>query len=323
MPLTPYTQLKGVTETTVSLLSDQLEFNLYSHLQWGFLNTLGAWVNVTRGMTGNYGGDFSLLRAVADPRFNAGLAGQVWETARKDWVWETGTSLGSGRVPTVCSGVWVNGTFHATATTTGTYQHALDFPNGRVVFTTPIPASSLVQCEYAFRRITVATADLPWWEEFQTRSFRFDDPDFKLTDKGAWGVLAENRVQLPHVVVEAIPKVTSAPLQVGDESLWVRQDVLLHVLAETRQDMKFLHDVLLAQKNHILLGMDKNAVLGADAMPLDAGGSPRGGALMYPALASTYGWKQLYLKDARSTPQACSPPLYYALVRLTVEVDMP
>ena len=69
-----------------NLLINQMESTLKTYLDWGLLS-VGGWTNITTPTSGAYGGTFDALRVVSDPAYTDG---QVWESAKKDWVWETG-----------------------------------------------------------------------------------------------------------------------------------------------------------------------------------------------------------------------------------------
>lgn len=313
--------LKNVTQIGRAALSDQLETNLLSFFQWGLLG-VGNFFNVTIPTSGVYGGNQHQLRLSEDPNY---AQGSVFESFRKDWVWETGVSYVPS--PISVSGVYVNGNFYPNGTT-GTYAFSIDNPNGRVVFNNPIPAGSKVTAEYSYRLFNFTTADVPWWREFQTNSFRVDDSQFQNFGSGAWSVLAQNRIQLPAVIVEATPRTNRTPFEIGNYSAIVKQDVLFHIVTEARSDLKTMHDIITSQWQGRIPGFDKNAVLAANQFPLNGDGSLASGAMMYPALTlpaqqGGFFWRQIRFADVRSydTNFRATAPLYMATVRATCEVD--
>lgn len=310
-----YTELKDVSQANDSLMSDQLEANLTSFFQWGFLG-VGGFFNVVIPTSGAYGGNQHQLRLSEDPNY---LPGQVWEGFRKDWVWETGVPYSTQ--PVRVSGVYVNGNFQP-ATGVGPYEFSVNYPMGQVVFNAPISTGSLVTCEYSYRQHQWYTADSPWWQEVQLDSYRVDDPMFLQYGSGAWSVLADHRVQLPAVVVEATPKTQRWGKQIGDLSQIVRQDVLFHILAETNFDRKTLHDVITYQWQHRILGYDKNLVLASGWYPLNPDGSPQPSGLQYPDLVMNAFWEQIRFMGMASQDHRRFGPVYYSTVRLTAEVDI-
>lgn len=320
--MSTHTSLHGVEEIGRALLSEQLEINLAHFLSWGLLG-VGAFFNVHVPSGGGGVGNTHRLRAVDDPHLEDY---QAWQGYRQDWVWETGVNYHTQ--PLRVSGVYVNGGFHP-CTGTGAYAHHVDYPRGRVVFDTPLPASSVVTCEFSPRYVQVFTSDSPWWRQLQLESFRADSSHFAQPGSGAWSVLAENRVQLPCVVVEAVPRTSRYGTAIGGGAT-VRQEVLFHVVAETPTERKRLHDVLTYQWGKRTVLYDYNAVAEADAFPLDGRGTPASGARMYPDLVKPaaeggFGWRQLRWQDFTSAPQPdqVTAPFYAATVRGVFEVDLP
>ena len=102
MACEPYTKFSKVSNIGDTLLSSEIENNLKWFLDWSLLG-IGGWSNVNIPTSGAYGGTFDKLRLVNDPSYTNG---QVWEGARKDWVWETGSSY-EGYDPIQISGVYL------------------------------------------------------------------------------------------------------------------------------------------------------------------------------------------------------------------------
>ena len=97
------TTFQSVDQIGKTLLNSEIEANLKGFMDWAFLG-IGGWFDVTIPTSGAYGGTFDKLRAVSDPSYTEG---QIWEAARKDWVWETGTPY-ADYDPINISGVWVD-----------------------------------------------------------------------------------------------------------------------------------------------------------------------------------------------------------------------
>lgn len=317
--MTTTTRFKGVTNLGLPLETDQLESNVASFFQWGALG-VGAFSNVNISSVAPYGGRRDRLRLSSDPNFDNG---QVWEGYRKDWVWERDVEY--DYQPIAISGVYVNGDF-VPSSATGAYEHHVDYPNGRVVFENPIPTGSVVTCEYSYRNIQVATADVPWFKLLQQNSFRVDEEFQSATDSGEWSVLPQNRMQLPALVIEATPHFSRRGKQIGGGEICT-QEVLIHVLAENRTDMKKWVDICANQFQHRVSMFDCGAVAEANAYPLLADGSLASGAKMYPELVSSnadggYFLRQLWFKDIRGVGSYESHgSLWFASVRATVEFD--
>lgn len=313
-----YTQLKGITEWGNDELSRQLAVNLETWLDWGLLG-VGAFNNVTIPTSGNYGGSYDSLRLVSDPNYTNG---QVWEGARQDWVWESGIEY--PYQPIRVSGVYVNGSFKSISST-GTYSHSINYPLGRVVFNSPIAVTSTVKANYSYKLVNVCDASTPWFKEIMPFSLRVDDLQYTQLASGAWAVLSQNRVQLPAVVVEVVPRTKLRGLQLGGGQ-WLQKDIIFHVFSETPWEKNKLIDTIVYQKEQTLLSFDLNALRAGNAFPLDGNGSPVSGGLMYPNLVEPTGgffWKKMFVKEVVPQEVTERPPLYQGLVRTTLEIDFP
>lgn len=311
-----FTSLKGFANYGESLTSDILGLSLISFFQWGLLGK-GAFTNINLPSSGAYGGQASVLRLANDPRYNAG---QVWEGFRQDWVWETGVEY--AYQPINFSGVWVNGAYQP-LNGTGTFAHTVNYPLGRVIFQTPIPASSVVQAEYSYRNVHISPADTAWFQAIQFNSFRIDDSQFLQQGSGAWNVLAENRVQLPAIVVEPLTHIRRLEgYELGSMTRIHHQDVVFSIFAETTSDRNKLHDIIINQWPKRIYGIDKNRLLADDKFPLDYNGNRVSGALMYPSLVAEtgiggYRWGLIEFERMHSDEGERTPRLMSSYVRTT------
>lgn len=312
-----YTRLRGVSDIGNSLLIDQLQTNVSAFLTWGFL-CIGAFVNITRPASGAYGGLYSRLRLSEDPNYTKG---QVWEGFRSNWIWESG--LDYSTQPISISGIYLNNTF-LPISTTGTYAYAINYPLGRVVFDNPISRTSQVDLNYSYRYVNVYQADAPWFRDLQFNSFRVDDSHFNLYGSGTWSTNAQNRIQLPAVVVEVVPRRTFKGKELGGGS-FIYQDVLFHIFAETSFDRGNLVDILTYQKQQRINLFDKNLVNTADAWPINNDGMVVPSSLCYPDFVNRYfNGKNAYFFDTFSQESENLTPGYFSgIVRATLEIDSP
>lgn len=275
---------RNVTQIGETLLMSQLETNLKTYLDWGLLE-VGSFSNVTIPTSGAYGGTFDRLRLVDDPSYKLG---QVWESARKDWVWETGLEYSTQ--PINVSGVYVNGVLKTTGD--ATYAHHYNYPLGRVVFNNPINRTSNVKLNYSYRNVQVYIADqAPWWDELQYDSYRVDDSTFHTISSGNWQILANHRVQLPAIVIEAVPRRSFKPYEQGNVKNYVYQDVLFHIIAESRWWRNQLLDVVSLEKDRTIWLYDNNLVSSGNSYPLDYRGMRNSNPKMYPTLINNYKFK--------------------------------
>lgn len=307
MPPT-YTVLKGISDISEYTLCDQLESNIIEFFNWSLLN-IGAFFNSP------LSSPESRLRSVTHPLYTDG---QAWEPFRSDIVWESGISYQIQ--PIAISGVYINGTFYS-KNSVGTYAHHLDYTSGRLIFDSPLPTNSNVQLEYSHRYFHFTSADSPWFREVMFQSFRVDDSQFTQVGSGAWSVLSENRVQLPSVVVETVPRRTFQGYQLGGGQI-VKQDILFHIFTENPWDRKKLLDIISYQKDVTLRSFDKNLVARDDRFAFTETGALSNNALTYPQLIETYLWKNILFDNVTSQETISLPPLYQAVVRGTFEVIM-
>lgn len=322
MAIKDYTLLKGITSIGDSLLMTELERNVKAFLDWGLLNSAGAWTDVLIPSSGIDGGNFHTLRPVFDPQFQDG---QVWETIRSDWVWETGVNYGpSGDDPVNITGVYVNGTFKGSGDIT--YGHYYDYPLGRVIFDTPISTGTTVTMNYSFREVQVDIADeSEIWKTLQYGSLNSNGSQWtSKDDRGEWSVLADSRQQLPCIIIEAVPRRFQRPWEMGNGSLLVSQDILCHVVSQDRWYRNQLIDLLCLQDDKTIRIFNSDEVTASGVQPLDYRGMKRPEAVTYPTLVNDRG-KGYYWKDIRFTNVNCSeaitndPNLHMGTVRMTVE----
>jgi hypothetical protein len=319
MPNTDYLTFKGATHYGDSFLMNMLEVNLKMWYDWSFLK-IGGWVNVAIPTAGAWGGDFSKLRLVRDEGYTVG---QVWESIKKDWVWEDGVDYvdkdGTTRNPLVVGTPTVNNV-------TSAVPFTINYPLGRIIFDTPISSTATVKLPYSYRAVQVYRADdAPWFFELQFGSNDANSPHFAQNDDGSWMVGANHRVQMPCIIIEAIPRADSTGYELGNGSLVIRQDVLFHVVAETRNDRNKLIDVIRQQSDKGIWLFHVDNVIENDDFPLDENGSLVG-SKTYPELVATegdggYRWRQCHMTRAVvSELQSIHPKLHEGTVRTTMEV---
>ena len=282
----------------------------------------GAFSNVAVATSGAYGGTFDRLRLVDDLSY---VQGQVWESARKDWVWESGVSYDIQ--PNELSGVilitvYVNNVFYGTGDVV--YGHHYNYPLGRVVFDSAIPVTSDVQMEYSYRNVQVYIADqAPWWDQIQYDSYRVDDSTLYDVGSGNWQILANNRVQLPSVIIEATSRRNFRPYEMGTVGNYVYQDVFFHILAESRWWRNQLVDVISLEKDRSIWLYDNNKIANITGYPLDHRGMLVSDPLMYPSLVDSYRFKMArFFNMAVTEMESPTSRIHRATVRATFEIVM-
>lgn len=316
------TSFKGTYNIGEFSMSEIIEDNLISYIDWGFLQ-LGAFFNIAIPNSGAYGGDRHRLRSVSDPRY---VNGQVWEAYRQNWIWESGIDLASEQ-PINISGVYVGNTFYPRGS--GYY---IDYRHGQVIFDAPIATNSVVQLEYSHKWVSVlGAADVPWLRNTQTNSFRVDNPNF-LAGSGAWTELAETRLQLPLIAVE-VTDYTYEGYQLGGGQ-WNRNQVVLHVLAENSQIAKRIANILADQSEDTIYVYDPDNLASQDKYPLDYRGELTSEPLCYPSLVAPTGdggfrsdrvqFGKLRIFDTHGQNHGqLGSNIYHSTVRWATEVILP
>lgn len=307
--------LKGIGNFSDISFNDCLSTNLVEHLSWGLLSA-GAFYNVQIPDTsGAYGGNFFTCRLSDDVNYETGC---VWETPRSNWIWESGIPYSTQ--PTTISGIYLNGSFVPTSAT-GNLSYTLSYPLGRVIFDNPLPNNSKVQLNFSFKAVSITEATSPWFKQLQFNSFRVDNPQIELFGSGMYSIMAQNRIQLPAIVVEVVPRRKFAGYQMGGGQ-WLYQDVLFHIFAESSEDRDRLIDVTTFQNNSQIMIFDKNAMYNNMDMPLNYDGSVAPSALCYPNLLNKYAWRGTYFEDTHSQEMVnYTPGFYTAIVRTTTVTD--
>lgn len=316
-------KFSGVSSIGEHLFLSQIENNLKSFLEWGLLN-IGAFINVSISQSNIYGNSQSILKPTSDPNFDDG---QIWQTMRKDWVWEDGVQFsGTSSIysePILISGIYINNIFYPEGSGDPSYSYTIDYINSRVVFDKPIPSLTNINMEYAYRWAQIYTYDhAKWWQQLQ---YRTDDNalHFNQISQGDFSLFSNNRIQLPSIVIESIPRGMSRPYNLGDKSLIMDQEVLLHIIAENRYDRNILIDILRLQQDKVINMYDTNIVIKNGVYPYNIDGSLNINRLKYNELLSnaTYLYKKAMIKDVfASDVESFSPFLSESSVRLKLEI---
>jgi len=291
-------------------LTDQLLYNLKWFLDWNLL-LRGAYGIYERGDI-SWGDETEAeLHVVDDARYPSG---SIWEGAGREWVWESGATLaGSGTVnPFRPSGVWIDGDFYPTATSTGTYAHHIDYLNGRVVFDEPRGDYELVQAEYTRRSVHVGFADEP-----DFRLLMLNAVDAFITDSSASSEPSrEHQLWLPSIFIE-VKDGTQRGQQLGGGQIKTRF-VTFHIFADNPQDRNLLMDWLDYQSRTTFWLADLNQI----TFPFDQYGDIVAGVTNWVDMQAAYPWKKMRVVDSTpSTINSLNSQLFRARVVFEVEID--
>ena len=312
-----YTTLNSFTDPGKSSICELIESNLTMFFDWGVLNA-GSFFNVSVPTSGQYGGNKHQLRLVQDPNYSLG---RVWEGYRSNWVWQSG--LDTSVQPIQVSGVRVANTFYPLSTV-GTYSHIVDYPNGRIIFNSPIPTGSVVTCQYTHKWINVVNIDkVPWFKELQYNSNRIDSSYISQVGSGDWFGLGQTRLQMPIIAVEMSNGGYSTPYALGGGK-WVYRRGVFHVFSEDEQTSKRLADMIQAQADKTIFMVDLDAVGSSNRFPLNPAGSIASGALTYPQMIEAFKGNKVRMIDVEIEKMSrITPSLFHLPVSMTTEAILP
>lgn len=323
------TDLKGVFHIGDSQLMNELETNLKFWLDWGFLR-IGGWQSITPSTADGYSSDLDRLRPIdiigATGEVGEWVDGQVWEGVRKDWVWETAVNYQDRFMATQNP---TQPSAQATVDSVLTSYSYIDYNLGRVIFPSALSTSAVVTMSYSYRNVQVYVANKNnWWQSLHYDSFiNNTESKFHSLGGGNWGIDAQHRVQMPAIMIEAVPRARSRGYQLGDGSYWVQQDVLCTVLAETRDMRNKITDILRGQFHNTIWLFDSDEVSVNGDWPLDYRGALVDNTKTYTALVDKdtgHRWvKCHFVNTSVEEVQPINSKLFQGQVRLTCEVVLP
>lgn len=312
--------LVGVDNVQDLTLSNIIGDNLVKFFDYGFVDK-GGFVNVNIPSSGMYGGEKHKLRLVSDPAY---AAGRVWETFRQNWVYENNLSRSS--VPNQISGVYRGNTFlpYVYNPSSGQYigsGYRLDYPNGRVIFDSAIPATSVVSMNYSYKWLKVDRAEgVPFFRQVQQRSFRLEENYF--SSSGNWVQLGQTRVQLPSMFIEAPKKATYRPYQLGGGQ-WAETVVTAHVMTENYSTCNDILNIASYQNDRNIILYDSNGVYNSGDFALNYRGDLINNSKDYKYLVDTYPLGQCRIYDATiKDPIELNYSLYLGTVTFSVEIPL-
>lgn len=297
-------------KNTISLLED----NIKSFLDWSFVE-IGGFVNVSIPTESVSTGNFYTLKPAGDPATTS----KLWEGIRKDWVYENVTY--DGHSPTAISGIYLNNTFLPAPTGSGNYGYNINYPLGRIVFNNNVSSTSNIKLEYSYRYIqTYKANESVWWKEVQTETY--NPSAYK--PSGDYSITANHRVQLPAIIIETIPRTELIPYELGSATNIVIQDLFLHVFTENPVHRNTIMDILLNQKDKVIILYDIDKVVKNQVYPLNKYGNVNASGLNYPSLSSNhsnYRKSWCTIKDSNiGELNTLRSKLYNGIVRWSIEI---
>jgi len=299
-------QFNHVSDIGQRDIVSSLEDNVKSFLDWSFLQ-IGAFINVSIPLSNPNIGYHKLIPISGDPSLTYP---RVWQAARKDWVYETGISY-KNISPTSISGIYLNDTFLSAPSGSGSYSYSLNYPEGRVTFNNNVSASSKVFMNYSYRLVQIyKSSDNAWWKEVEKNNY---NPSNYLS----------NDIQLPSIVLQIVPRSFSIPHELGNTANILQQDMLLHIFSENSTQRNNLIDILLKQKDNIIMLYDINKVIKNNKNSLNFKGEINTNRLNYNQLINNNGYllnKCYIINSFLSELESFSSSLHHGIVRWTLEI---
>jgi len=292
----------------------QVKANLNLWLNDLFLRD-GFYSTISAGEVDIYGRDLSLMSVYSDPSF---ADNTVYQSAFKNWVHESGLVPTSTAIipPTVSSGVTVDGTFYPkdplAAGYVAAFDHKIDFPNGRIIFTSPVVGT--VQGGFSYKEISVDNASI---FENEAKEFFFET---SLKDNPhQTGVITypePNARTLPLVLIDSLTR-RSEPYELGVASTTAIFGVSLIVWTRDEYMKDQIDDLVASQERIVLLGTDFNI----SPQPLDFFGDKLPSYTNYndyARLDSPFFWHRIYIDEIDS--RRLEP--YFNMERLQVNFSI-
>jgi len=310
-------KLKGITHYHEDNISNLLEVNLKLYYDWQFL-CIGAWNEVQVDNSGAYG-DYSKLRPVKDRYFTEG---KVWESSRKDWVWETGVNY-VDTASTINDPLQIDNLSIDDVPAANSYY--TNYPLGRIVFDTPVSINSKVQIDRSERFVQVLRAnDAPWWTELQYGTYEIDE-QFLSYESGEWSIGSHHRIQMPCIIIECLPQGNNRGYELGGDSQIVTRNIAFHILAEDSVTRNNLMDTINLQGDLSFHLFDSNTLATDGDYALDYRGE-RTGSKMYTDFIDTQINGGHRYQPCRMTDSVISQVrqlhlrLFEATIRTTMEI---
>lgn len=288
-----------------SLILNTLEINLKSFLQHSFLS-IGAWSDVDLNQENLVTTSLSNLQLSEDPSYKRG---QVWISTKKDWVHENLQYFDkTPNSPVV---------YHNNQIVQDGY--IVDYNNGRIIFDNPKSPNSIVKAKYSYHNIQIhRSSDCAWWKLIE--SGLIEPTDIKSTGRGNWSIGPHHRIQMPCVVIDAVPRGVNYPYELGAKSLRIDQDVIFNILAENKNDRNQILDIIRLQQDNTIWLFNITKAAQDNKLTLDHNGSINPVGLDYTNLVNNYKLAKVFFKNTSLSEVMSINGIYEGLVRVTFEI---
>lgn len=238
-------------------LRSLLKLNYKLFLDTHFLRE-GSFITIASGSQFYDGSDMSVL--LPDTEANDTLYGvsdgQVWQSAFRQWVYESGIPLDGTNLqaaPIVASGLYIEGAFRPA--NDPTFGHTIDFINGRVIFNSPQSLNLKVNGQFSAREVRVD------FEHQFNQQFNAGYLESKYTTNP----LTSNQLVYPSGLAQPFPaiflEVNGRDMQayeLGNRSAIISDEIICHIWALDDLQRDNIVDILSAQWHKSLPIIDFN-----------------------------------------------------------------
>jgi len=306
----------GVNSLNDNFYLSCLEDNLKSFLDYGFLN-IGGFVNINIPTSGLYDNTFSQLKYVDDPGHQQK---RVWQTPKKDWVWETGINYNDSS-PVNISGVYVDDIFYPAPSGSGNLTYTLDYNNGQVIFDRDVSKTANINMSYSYRWCQVIkSTNNDGWKYLQNLTYQPND-SISTPSIGDNAIISKHRVQMPCIVIEIASRNKDAPYELGSLVAFRDQDIILNIYTENINDLNTIMDIIRYQKDRTINLYDIKKVVNLGLYGLNGDGSKNDTGLNYSDIInnSSLLWNKLFVKDIVfvETKKNSTGTIFWCILRIT------
>jgi hypothetical protein len=292
-------------------LTQTLRENLVGMLRYGLLE-IGAYYNITLGLTNQHGDDLSRYRPVSYP----GTTGiRVFQGFKADAVWESGITVQSTGIsqPIAITGIVVNNTFAATGSTVLGTTYYLDYPNNRVVFAAPVPSGTKVQVPHSVRAVSVYDTVGDVYRKLVSDWVAQPSGTSASTDYSI-----EEKAYLPAVFVRIDGYSDSVGHELGSRTKRSKANITIDTISTNDFDGERLLDICYGLETRTMRLFDVDTV----PKPLDYRGALKPDAITYPAMISGYAEPGIvrFNEDARGRLIMTNLP--YNVYRTTISLEV-
>lgn len=218
----------------------------------------------------------------------------------------------------------VTPTIYSNGSPVSTGNYSINYPLGQVVFSTS-QAGNTITADYSYRQVqTYLSDDLPWFFEVQYDSLDPRDKHWMQNiNSGDFEVMAQNRIQLPAVVIELASNRNIKPYELGGIKNIVKQNFKFHVISQNKYERDTIVDILANQKDSVIWLYDEAKVHNYSVYSLDYRGDKNSEGLNYPGFVSNdlYRYQKARFKDISvSNIKTNSPFLHIGVVVAGMEL---